>query len=99
VRVAMRKVDGVQDVTVSLKDGMTLLDLKPGNTVTLTKLSEIIKKNGFVSKEATIVAAGQAPGAGSPSVFVVGGTGERLPLVGQATGAGQGLWRFISKAK
>jgi len=95
----MRKVDGVQDVTVSLKDGMTLLDLKPGNTVTLTKLREIIKNSGFVSKEATIVAAGQVPGAASPSVFVVGGTGERLPLVGQATGAGQGLWRFTSQAK
>jgi hypothetical protein len=97
--VAMRKVDGVQDATVSLKEGMTVLDLKPGNTVTLTKLREIIKNNGFVSKEATIVAAGQVLGEASPSVFVVGGTGERVPLVGQATGAGQGLWRFTSQAK
>ena len=65
----MRKVDGVQDVTVSLRDGLTRLDLKSGNTVTLTKLREVIKNNGFVSKEATIVAAGRAPVAGSPSVF------------------------------
>ena len=99
MRVAMRKVDGVQDVTASLKEGMTFLDLKSGNTVTLTKLREIIKNNGFVSKEATIVAAGQVLGDASPSVFAVGGTGERLPLVGQAAGAGHGLWRFTSQGK
>jgi hypothetical protein len=95
----MQKVNGVETVRVSLKEGLTILELKPNNAVTLSQLRTVIRNNGFVSKEATIVAAGQAPGAGSPSVFVVGGTGERLPLVGQATSAGQGLWRFTSQAK
>ena len=27
----MQKVDGIQGVRVSLKDGLTILDLKPGN--------------------------------------------------------------------
>ena len=55
----MQKVDGVQSVRVSLNDGLTILDLKAGNAVTLAKLRQIIKNNGFVSKEATAVARGR----------------------------------------
>lgn len=73
----MQKVDGVQAVRVSLNDGLTTLDLKPGNAVTLAKLRQIIKKNGFVSKEASVVARGNANGARS---FVVSGTNGQLPL-------------------
>ena len=58
MRVAMQKVDGVQSVKVSLNDGLTILDLKPDNAVTLAKLRQVIKNNGFVSKEAQIVARG-----------------------------------------
>jgi hypothetical protein len=73
----MQKVDGVQTVRVSLNDGLTILDLKPGNTVTLAKIRQIIKNNGFVSKEANIVARGAASGL---QVFSVSGTNEQLAL-------------------
>src|SRR5262245_25158348 len=39
----MQKLDGVQTVKVSLKDGLTILDLKPDNTLTLAKLRQVIK--------------------------------------------------------
>ena len=99
MRVAMQKVDGVREVRVSLKDGLTVLDLKPSNRVTLVKLREIIKNNGFVSKDAAIVAAGTETTTGATSVFDVSGTGERLPLVGRAAPDGQGHWRLTSPAK
>ena len=54
----MQKIAGVQSVKVSLNDGLTILDLKPDNTVTLAKLRQVIKDNGFVPKEAQIVARG-----------------------------------------
>jgi hypothetical protein len=73
----MQKVDGVQAVRVSLNDGLTILDLKPGNGVTLAKLRQIIKNNGFVSKEATVLARGAA---NTERVFVVSGTNEQLTL-------------------
>ena len=73
----MQKVDGVQTVRVSLKDGLTILDLKPGNAATLAKLREVIKNNGFVSKEANIVASGHPDGS---DAFIVGGTNERIPV-------------------
>ena len=73
----MQKVDGVQTVRVSLNDGLTILDLKPGNAVTVAKLRQIIKNNGFVSKEAVAIARGEPNG---DEAFVVGGTGEELPI-------------------
>ena len=91
----MQKVDGVQEVRVSLKEGLTVLDLKPSNRVTVARLREVIKNNGFVSKDAVILAAGSV----QASVFEVSGTGERLAVVGQAAPAGDGRWRLTSPAK
>ena len=96
MRVAMQKVAGVEKVSVSLKDGLTLLDLKPANTVTMAKLREIIKNNGFVSKEAVIVAHGAVGSAGD---FEVSGTHERLMTTGKPVSEGQNRWRFRSPAK
>jgi hypothetical protein len=71
----MEKVDGIHTARVSLNDGLTILDLKPGNAVTLAKLRQIIKNNGFVSKEANVLARGVATSA---QTFVVNGTDEEL---------------------
>ena len=99
MRVAMQKVDGVQQVRVSLKEGLTVLDLKPDNRVTLAKLREVIKNNGFVSRDAIVLASGaEVPGAKVPT-FEVAGTGERLQLAGPVTKDQQGSWRFTSPAK
>ena len=80
----MKKVDGVQTVRVSLNDGLTILDLKPGNAVTLAKLRQVIKNNGFVPKEAQIVARGSTAVAEGRQVFVVSETKEQLALAGPA---------------
>jgi hypothetical protein len=74
----MKKVPAVADVRVSLKEGLTILDLKADNTVTLAQLRQIIKNNGFVSGEATVVARG-TPAAGDKT-FAVSGTNEQLSL-------------------
>ena len=71
----MEKVDGIQTARVSLNEGLTILDLKPGNVVTLAKLRHIIKNNGFVSKEAKVLAGGVATDA---QTFTVSGTNEEL---------------------
>ena len=92
----MQKVAGVEKVSVSLKDGLTILDLKPANTVTMAKLREIIKNNGFVSKEAVIVAHGTVRPTGD---FEVSGTRERLVVTGKPVSEGQDLWRLTSPAK
>jgi hypothetical protein len=72
----MKKLPAVTDVRVSLNDGLTILDLKPGNTVTLAQLRQIIKHNGFVSKDAAVVARGAL--SSDQKTFIVSGTNEQL---------------------
>ena len=90
----MKKVPAVTAVRVSLKDGLTILDLKPGNSMTLAELRQIIKNNGFVAKEATVVARGAVAG---DDVFVVNGTNERLQLSGPAQ-RNEENWRMVVQA-
>jgi hypothetical protein len=87
----MKKVEGVQSVQVRLKEGLTMLELRPANKVTLAQLRTVIKNSGFVSKEAQVTARGTTAG----NTFEVSGTGERLPF-GQKPSEVDGAWRFIS---
>jgi hypothetical protein len=90
----MKNVPAVMQVRVSLKDGLTVLDLKPENTVTLAELRQIIKNNGFVSKETTAVARGSVA---DQRTFVVSGTDERLSLSSPAERSGDD-WRLLIRA-
>ena len=90
----MKKVPSVAQVRVSLKDGLTILDLKPDNSTTLAELRKIIKNNGFVSKEASVVARGTADGERG---FVVSGTNEQLNLSAAPTNVGE-EWRLVVPA-
>ena len=90
----MLKVEGVQSVKVSLNDGLTILDLKTGNAVTLAKLRQVIKNNGFVSKDAQVLARGSTAVADGRTVFVVSGTGERFVLTAPARQVGDG-WQLV----
>ena len=87
----MQKVPGVVSVRVSLNDGLTVLDLKPGNNVTFTNLRQVIRNNGFVTKEAQVVAVGAVSTAGGVVVLEVSGTRERFTL---QPGSGQQLQRY-----
>lgn len=87
----MKKVESVQSVQVSLKDGLTVLELRPDNKVTLAQLRSVIKNNGFVSKEAQITARGSV----SADVFLVSGTNEPLPFAQRPSVNGD-RWQFSS---
>ena len=89
----MKKVQGVQNVQISLKDGLTVLELRPDNKVTMAHLRTVIKNNGFVSKDAQITARGSV----SSGTFEVSGTGERLPFVQKPVATGD-RWQFSSPA-
>jgi hypothetical protein len=91
----MQKVDGVDAVKVSLKDGLTVIDLRPDNRVTLAAIRQVIKNNGFVSKEANVRARGESSENGRQ--FVVSGTSERLELSAPAARSGD-EWRFAVTA-
>lgn len=90
----MQKVDGVQSVQVSLKEGVTTLELRADNKITLSQLRLVIKNNGFVSKEVQVVARGSFGANG----FDVAGSAERLSTVSEPVAAEGGRWRFTVPA-
>jgi copper chaperone CopZ len=58
VSVAVKKLDGVETVEVSLEKATADIRLKPGNTVTLPQLRRIIRQSGYPTKDARIEASG-----------------------------------------
>lgn len=56
--VALKKIDGVQDVKVSLNEGRADVELKPGNRVRLDRIREVIRSNGFTPKGANVTVSG-----------------------------------------
>lgn len=71
--VAIKKVEGVQDVKVSLNDGTVAVKLKDGNEVTIEEVRDIIRKNGFTPKEAQVKVLGKVSERdGKPELRVTG---------------------------
>lgn len=56
----MKKMDGLQEVRVSLNDGKAYLGLAEKNDLTLRSIQEEVKKNGFSAKKAEVVLMGNA---------------------------------------
>ncbi|WP_108246671.1 heavy-metal-associated domain-containing protein [Muricauda brasiliensis] len=56
----LKKMDGLQEVRVSLNDGKAYLGLAEKNDLTLRSIQEEVKKNGFSAKKAEVVLMGNA---------------------------------------
>jgi type IV secretory pathway protease TraF len=91
----MKKNAAVAQVRVSLKDGLTILDLKPGNTATVAEFRQIIKNNGFVSKEVSALARGNV--TTDQRTFTVTGTNEQLTLSSPPERTGED-WKIAVRA-
>jgi uncharacterized protein GlcG (DUF336 family) len=73
VRVAVRKLDGVESVNVSLERASAAIALRPGNRVTLPQLRQIIRNNGFIAREATVTVTGTViERGGKPALSLTG---------------------------
>src|SRR5262245_29187178 len=81
----MQKVPGVTSVKVSLNDGLTVLELKPENSVSLAGLRQNIRNNGFVTNESQLIVRGSVSMSGDVITLIVGGSNEKLPLKASTT--------------
>ena len=73
MRVAIRKLPGIESVDVSLERAAVDIRLRAGNTVSLPQLRQIIKNNGFTAREATVtVMGGLIERGGKPALNVTG---------------------------
>ena len=81
--VALKSVNGVQSVDVSLNKGLATVVLKPGNTVTMEQLQHAITKNGFTTKQSTVLVTGTLLSENGKLVLGVSGSNEQFDLVPQ----------------
>ena len=56
--VAIKKLDGVESVDVSLDKAGADIRLKPGNAITLPQLRRVIRQSGYPTKDAQVEARG-----------------------------------------
>ena len=92
MRVAVRKIPGVESVEVSLEQAVTKVRLKPGNVVTLSQLKRIVKSGGFNSGAAEVEVVGRlVTREGTPTLLVTG-TGESFRLVADSQNQGAFQW-------
>jgi hypothetical protein len=74
VRVALLKLPGVEAVDVSLERATAAVRLRPGNSVALGQIRDIVKNNGFTAKDATITIVGNLiDRGGKPALSIAGG--------------------------
>jgi hypothetical protein len=90
----MLKLPGVQSVRVSLNDGLTILEMKPANDLTLARLRDVIKKNGFAPQEATVRVRGAVGEAGGTLLLRLDGAAEVLSL--QRDAARASVWTALT---
>jgi copper chaperone CopZ len=87
VDVALKKVAGVESVEVSLNKGLATVKLKPGNTVSVPQLWELIHKNGYTPKTTAVSVRGELANVNGALELKVSGTKDTLPLVADAKNA------------
>ena len=56
--VAIKKLDGIESVAVSLEKSAADIRLKPGNAITLPQLRRILRQAGHPTKDAQVSARG-----------------------------------------
>jgi hypothetical protein len=59
VRVALLKLAGIESAEVSLTTATADVRLKPDNRITMAQLREVLRKNGYPTRDAQIEARGK----------------------------------------
>lgn len=84
VHVALKKVPGVESVEVSLNKGLATVKLRPGNTVSVPQLWQVIHKNGYTPKATTVLVRGTVENTQGRVQLKISGTNDTLALTNDA---------------
>ena len=80
VDVALKKVPGVDTVEVSLNKGLATVKLKPGNTVSVPQLWQLLHEKGYTPKATAVSVRGELAGGQGRLQLKVSGTKDVLDL-------------------
>lgn len=81
VSVAIRKIEGVASVDVSLNGGFADVKLKPGNRVDPERIRQVARDNGFTPKDADVKVTGQIVERGGKLALEVSGLDDVVYLL------------------
>jgi copper chaperone CopZ len=81
VNVALKNVPGVETVDVSLNKGLATVKLKPGNTVSVVQLWQLLHEKGYTPKTTAISARGSLKNENGRLQLAVSGTKDVLDLI------------------
>ena len=80
VDVALKKVAGVESVEVSLNKGLATVKLKPGNTVAVPQLWQLLHEKGYTPKTTAASVRGELANVEGNLALRVSGTKDILRL-------------------
>ena len=72
--VALKKMEGITSVNVTLTRGVAHITLKEGNAVSLTRLRRIVKDAGYTTGDADVTVRGDLARRGDELVLDVRGS-------------------------
>ena len=67
--VAVKKLEGVERIDVSLEKASAVITFKADNTITLPQVRKVIRSNGYPTRDAQIVARGKITDRGGTPIL------------------------------
>lgn len=89
MRVAVKKIDGVESVDVSLNRGLAVIRFRPEQRVAVQQVREAIRANGFTPKAAQVRVAGRLVKRGDRLALATPGEGDIFLLAAHADPPGR----------
>ena len=84
MRVAVKTIDGIDSVAVSLNRGLVFIRLRANNRVTLEQVREVIRQGGFTPKDAQVRVRGTVVPDSGHLTLALPGIGVAFRLVADA---------------
>jgi len=76
----LKKIKGVESASFRTKDSVAVLELKPGNTVTLGEIRDAVKRMGYTPAGAKVTVRGEARKDGAKWMLHVAGLDAEYSL-------------------
>ena len=87
--MALKKLDGVETVEVSLEKSSAVITLKADNKLTLPHLRSVVRKTGYPTKDAQITARGRVVVSGTQvTLDLLNGSSLQVVAPPKDTGSG-----------
>ena len=84
----LKKIKGVESASFRAKDSVAVLELKPGNTVTIGEIRDAVKRMGYTPAGAKVTVRGEPRKDGVKSILRVTGVDAEYPLDKEIRGIG-----------